>query len=313
MKTGCVLLSLTIVFMATQTILLQSQEFSILKGPYLGQSPPGNTPEVFAPGFISTEKRELNSVFTPDGKEFYFSIQTPGKGYSIWYTREEDNGWIKPRIAPFSSKYSDVDMCISYDGKRMFYGSTRPLKKGGRRPKDFQIWMVEQYENEWGEPKNLGAPVNSGDRALYPTITEDGTLYFQGIFPESFGGRDIYRSRLVNGKYSQPENLGAAINTRYDEGDVLIAPDESFLIVCVGGRSDGYGGGDLYISFRKSDGSWSKTKNMGKTINSEATEYCPMLSPDGKYLFFTSKKTGNGDVYWVDAKIIEELIPEELK
>ena len=98
-------------------------------------------------------------------------------------------------------------------------------------------------------------------------------------------------------KYTKPEKLGDPINTEYVEKVTLISPDESFLIVCVDGRSDGYGGGDLNISFRKSDGSWSKTKNMGKTINSEATEYCPMLSPNGKYFFFTSKKTGNGDIY----------------
>ncbi len=287
--------------------IAQDKQFMDMKGPYLGQPPPGLTPEIFAPGIVSTEKRELNSVFTPDGKEFYFSIQTPGEGYAVWFMRKEEDGWTTRRKAPFNSEYSDVDMCVSCDGKHMFFGSTRPLTTGGPPPGDFQIWVVQRMGDGWDEPKNLGAPVNAGKRSLYPTITREGTLYFQGIFPESFGGRDIYRSRLVNGVYTEPENLGSAINSQYNEGDVLIAPDESFIIVSTGGRPDGYGGGDLYISFRKDDGSWTKVMNMGSRINSSATEYCPMLSPDGKYFFFTSKKTGNGDIYWVSARIIDEL------
>lgn len=288
------------------------EDFPILKSPYLGQKPPGMTPEVFAPGIISTEKSELNSVFTPDGKEFYFTIKEPNKGYTIMYTKQEKNQWLKPKIVPFSGIYSDVDMCISHDGKRMFFCSMRPLRKGGKSPKGIQIWSVARVGNSWGEPKNLGSPVNDGEMSVYPTITRDGTLYFQSRRPGGFGGRDVYRSRYVNGTYQEPENLGNAINSQYNEGDVFIAPDESFLIVCIE-HPDSYGEGDLYISFRKEDGSWTKAKNMGKTINSSAYEYCPMLSPDGKYLFFTSKQTGNGDIYWVDAKIIEIIKTKELK
>ena len=296
------------------TALSQSQEIGYLdiKGPYLGQKLLGMTPEIFAPGIISTDKRELNSVFTPDGKEFYFAIRTAEKGYSIWFTKEEEQGWTKPREVHFNSAYSDVDMCISHDGKRMFFGSNRPLRQGGKKTDDFQIWVVDRIGENWGIPKNLGNPVNSGKRALYPTITRDGTLYFQGIFSDSFGDRDIYRSRLLNGTYQKPENLGPAINTEHGEGDVLIAPDESFIIVNAGDRPDTIGRSDLYISFRKSDGSWTQSKNMGPVINSQGTDYCPMLSPDGKYLFYTSTKTGNGDIYWVDAKIIAALRKEIL-
>ena len=101
--------------------------------------------------------------------------------------------------------------------------------------------------------------------------------------------------------------------------------------------STGFGGVDLFVSFKKEDGSWTKGKNMGADINSSATEYCPTVSPDGKYFFFTSNRkayksysetpltyeekirilnshgNGLGDIYWVDARIIEELKPDELK
>ncbi|MCP4723396.1 MAG: hypothetical protein GY863_00090, partial [bacterium] len=78
-------------------------------------------------------------------------------------------------------------------------------------------------------------------------------------------------------------------------------------------RPGGYGSADLYICFRQSDGTWSDPVNMGANVNSNGYDYCAILSPDEKHLFFSSSRTGNGDVYWVDAKIIEELKPEDIK
>jgi hypothetical protein len=210
-----------------------------------------------------------------------------------------------PQPVRFSSNKSDVDMCITHDGKRMYFGSTRPIK--GKPPEDFKIWYVDRINEGWSEAKYLESPINDGKKALYPTVSLKGTMYFQAIREDSFGSRDIYYSPLVDGIYSQPIHLDESINSVHGEGDVLISPDESFMIVNGNGRPDSYGRGDLYISFRKDDGSWTELKNMGPKINSAATEYCPMLSPDGKYFFFTSSRSGNGDIYWVSAKIIEDL------
>ena len=63
---------------------------------------------------------------------------------------------------------------------------------------------------------------------------------------------------------------------------------------------------NIYI-IRKKDGSWSNTEHMKETFNFFETEYCPMLSPDVKHLFFTSRKSGNRDIYWVDAISIQNL------
>jgi hypothetical protein len=283
----------------------------VLKGPYFGQKPPGMTPEVFTPGFISTDKRELNSVFTPDGKEFYYSIQTPGAGYKIYCTKEIEDGWSIPQPVPFSSDNSDVDMCITHDGKRMYFGSTRPVN--GVKQEDFKIWYVDRIGVGWSEAKYLESPINDGKRALYPTVSKKGTMFFQAIRKDVIGERDIYYSELSNGKYGEPVHLGPEINTRYGEGDVLIAPDETYMIVNCNGRQDSLGRSDLYISFKKKDETWTELTNMGRKINTSETDYCPMLSPDGKYFFYTSTKTGNGDIYWVDARIIEKLKPNKLR
>ena len=72
---------------------------------------------------------------------------------------------------------------------------------------------------------------------------------------------------------------------------------------------------DFYISYQNSNGEWSELKNMGQPINSEYEENCPTLTPDGKYFMFNRRDviTGKGNIFWVDAKIIGELKPDELK
>ncbi len=153
---------------------------------------------------------------------------------------------------------------------------------------------------------HLGAEINSGEHQIYPTVTRDGTLYFQAKREGGYGGTDVYRSRLIDGVYTEPENLGPSINSEANEGDVLISPDESFLVVSVYGRDDSLGSGDLYVSFHNDDDSWTELQNMGEPINSEAIDFCPMLSPDGSYLFFSSARGESTDIYWVDSATIHE-------
>jgi len=303
------LLAVYLIAMGTFTASAQERVFQKPTGPYLGQKPPGLKPVLFAPGFISKEQRELNSVFTHDGKEFYFSIVLPGKGYRMFFTKETDSGWTKPELVPFSSENSDVDMCMAPDGKRMYFGSTRPIH--GVEQKDFKIWYVDRINDGWSEAKILEGPVNQGRKALYPSISRNGTMFFQANRDGGMGASDIYYSKLEDGKYGKVVNAGPAINSRFPEGDVLIAPDESYMIVCGMERLDAIGGGDLYISFKKADGTWGKTKNMGRAINSSSNDYCPVLSPDGKYFFFSSNRGGTDDIYWVDAGVINKLKSSE--
>ena len=123
---------------------------------------------------------------------------------------------------------------------------------------------------------------------------------------EGKGEDDIYRSRLIDGKYQELENLGAPVNTEYPEVDPFISADESYLIFCTD-KPGGFGGYDLYISFRKSDGSWTPPVNMGEGINTTGAEFRPGVSPDQKYFFFTSDRSGAGEIYWVSTDIIQLL------
>ena len=283
------------------------KEFPLLEGEYLGQKKPGLTPGIFAPGIVSTPAVEFDSTFTPEGKEYYFTRYAGNPpNTSIMMVKQENHRWTEPRMASFSSPYNDYDHNISPEGNKIFFCSERPLTGKGD-PKDPDIWMVETIAAGWSEPVNLGPPLNSDSNEFYPSITREGTIYFRSDRPGGFGQGDLYRSKFIDGKYSQPGNLGNTINTDFDELNVFIFPDESCIIWVSRGYPGSYGDGDLYISFRKPDGSWNPAKNMGESINSPQNEYTPILTPDGKFLFFASDKGGNDDIYWVDARVIEKF------
>ncbi len=328
-KAVCVaiFLSLVIVFSGCA----QQNDFPVLKGPYLGQKPPGMTPEIFAPGIVSTGMHEAALVFSPDGKLMSFYIMHLTHGFTAIVFVEQKNGqWTKPQVASFSGKFHDSDAFFSYDSQRLFFNSDRPSENEGKAG-NLDIWVVEREKTGWSEPKNLGTVINSEDVDVNPCVTRNGTLYFASNRAGGRGSHDIYRSLLKNGEYGEPENLGDSINTSNFESSPFVSPDESYIIFNRFTQKKGEVISGLHISFKKSDGSWSKAINMGNVINDLEPAMFAFVSYDGRYLFFTSTKVpylpytgkaltydeiikmfnspqnGSGDIYWVDAKIIEEL------
>ncbi|UCE39904.1 MAG: PD40 domain-containing protein [Candidatus Aminicenantes bacterium] len=291
-------------------------DFPVLKGSYLGQKPPGMTPEIFAPGILNTKNMgAFCSVFSPDGNEFYFVYyerENDSSGGMAWMKRI-NNVWTKPDMLHFNSTDFDNDMCMSSGGEKLIFRSWRTLPNG-EKPKDHSyLWFVERTEDGWSKAK----PLHCGDvpvRTGYPSLAANGNLYFAQRNVEIFG---IYRAKPVNGAYSTPEYVFTAVDSIDTEGDMFVAPDESYLIISCWDHPDniGSGQGDLYITFRKDDGTWTEEINMGELINTQYGENCPQVSPDGKYFFFNryNPDAKEGNIYWVDAKIIENLKPEEMK
>jgi len=288
------------------------QEYLIeLKGPYLGQKPPGNTPEVFAPNIISTDANEGCCCFSKDGNLFLFA--RAGSSLNGILLMNQKNGiWSKPQLAPFSAGKYDWDFMLAPDDKTIFVSSGRPLKKGAQPEREYRIWISEKNQQGWSEPYLLPFPVNTGQHDSYPSVSRTGTLYFFSNRSGGLGEGDIYKSQRENGKYQKVDNLKAPINTKYHEVDPFIALDESYIIFC-SEKPGGFGKADIYVTFHKTDKTWSEPVNLGSWINSSYSEYILYITPDGKYFFFTSNKSGDRDIYWVDANIIYDLKPSYLK
>lgn len=318
MKCKLLLYGLISLFFLLFTFGQNEDNFPILKGSYLGQKPPGMKPEIFAPGIISTSENNetLFCMYMDGDRLFIFTSSTPGAPgqiyYPIYISEVKEGKWTIPSLTTFHSKPCDDNLSLVPDGKTLYFGSRRSRDGKGESPWGFNIWIVKKTTEGFSHPKMLDSPVNSKYYDICPSVTKEGTIYFFSERDNGFGRADIYLSRLVDEKYTSVENLGKPINTENSEIDPFIAPDESYLIYCTKSLQ-GYGGHDLYITFRKLDGTWTKPLNMGKGINSSSYDWIPYVTSDGKYFFFTSNRKGNYDIYWVDAKIIENLKPENLK
>lgn len=282
-------------------------EFPLLKGPYLGQKPPGMTPKIFAPGIISTkDKYELNSVFSPKGDEFYYvisssSLQEKEKGIYFYYLMSSNrvNGvWTKPKRASFFKDKRVTDISLSLDGKRLYFCSEQGGVTDYTGPLD--IWYIERDGDGWSNPVHLDAPINSPASDTQPNFTTDGTMYFSsGRGGKGKGG--LFYARLEDGKYLTAIRMGDAINGGPGfKGNSFVAPDESYVLFKRWGLpKDAKDKTGMYISFKNKDGTWTKAKDTGLGGSLAA------LSHDHKYLFYSNK----ADVYWIDAKIIETFRP----
>lgn len=303
--------------------------------PYLGQKPPGTTPELFAPGILSTGIVEWTPTFSPDGSELVSCVFDDATGLcKLVHMTWADRGWSAPELVPFSSAVNDADPCFSPDGTILLFWSSRPPQPGGAALDHADLWSVARVPGGWGTPRHLGAAVNSPSWEVAPSVAANGNLVFTSYRKDGLGGADLWMSRLVDGAYQPPVNLGDAVNSPANDSEAFVAPNESYLVfTSTRPRPDGRTDMDLYVSFRLPDGAWARAVNLGPDVNTPATEQVPIVSPDGAYLFFSSERRrpldyttnhvtladiraamaapGNGrsDVYWVDASVITRLKP----
>ncbi len=289
-------------------------EIPDLTGPYLGQKLPGTSPEIFAPGIIGTNNYEGCSAFLNEESVFVFNRSTHGEsniGYiPILEIQMKNEMWTGPKPVSFQNGQNDDNFTISPDGKTLYFQSNRSTDDSGMLSEHSNIWRTTLNSDGWSEPEYVRTV---GDEPLvggYPSITRDGTLYFMSSVREGYGDLDIFRSRSINGKYPEVENIGNVINSEFRELDSFIAPDESYLIFC-SNRPGSKGEYDLYIAYRNADDTWTEPINMGDSINvsSAYSVTRPSVTPDGKYFFFVRHFEGRDDIYWVNTDFIERLRP----
>lgn len=277
---------------------------------FLGQVRPGTIPEQFAPDVIRLDGAIHGSIaFRPDGSEIYWTLHPSDyieKPSQIMYVRKTDDGWTSPAVAPFCDENGAGEISISPAGDRLYFTSRRPLPEawgpppqpGSREWAVGKIWFVERLGDRWGEPQILEKDINHDLNGVSSTIT--GTLYSSGV----------RRIRKTVDGWGPVEWLGPPLDItkpggQFKGGHPYIAPDESFIIF----NADwpGHRGSGVFVSFRDSTDSWSRPINVLAEMGIERSGSVPVLSPDGKYLFYFM---GEG-FWWVSAKVIEELKPKE--
>ena len=309
MKNG--LLTFCFFILIVTNLFSQQTDFPKLTGLHLGQKPPGMTPEIFAPGIVSIEDgKEYKPTISPDGTEIFFIRRTPNKRNDcIWHSKLENGVLCTPKIAPFAYRCFEGQPCFSPDGQKLYYLSCRPLSGESELNQMPNLWCVEKTEDGWGEPVFVAGAINEHHPAQI-SFTSGGTAYFV-----SNTQRKIFYSVKENEIYCKASLLEGGVNNLEPVGHPTISPDESYIIVDRIYKVNEKLVSDMLISFRNYDNQWTEPVSMKNVMNMLETDIyaAPRITYDGKYLFFEKydPQTDKGDIYWVDAKIIEELRPKE--
>ncbi len=268
---------------------------------YLGQAPPSDTPKIFAPGVLTDSGAFVMGrvAFSQDGKEFYYTQNDSwesGEHARLKMIRFADHHWGKPEIV--AEQF--LSPTLSMDGSVLYM----------RKADMHNVWESRRNGDGWSAPTMLMNPTY-GVYDYMPTLS--GNAYVgSDPDPEDVKNGSTYVFSLLtisNGKMSV-KSLGRPLNEPGFNGDLYIAPDESYMIVSA--KETPTYQSELYISFRKPDSTWTAPVSLGPKINDGlAHRWGQYVTADGKYLFY-SRGTSEKDcaIYWVRLdKLLQTLRP----
>jgi hypothetical protein len=255
----------------------------------MGQEPPGLTPKVFAPGIISLSNRFEDSIcLSKDGRECYFTVRNSAwTVYQIYETHYSNGQWTTPAVASFSDGQS-LNPGLADNDQSLYFG-----RYG-------HIWKARRVGQGWSQPEAVPAPISSAQNDWSCCISSLGNAWICSWRTGGVGQCDLWRVTSTNGQFTEATDL-RSLNTSASDCSPVPGPNEDYVI-WQSGRPGGFGGADLYVSLPDGKGGWTTPRNLGATINSSGNETAPSLSPDQKYLFFSSDRQGTSDIYWLSVK-----------
>lgn len=273
----------------------QPKESAATTSLYMGETPPTTEAIIFAPGKVSIEGRyEYAMSIHPEGSRLLFSVEIPEEGASVHSSWIQDGSWTIPQPMNLTDggRKSEMEAFFAPDGARIFFA---PYSKG----MDVRIWSAEVTPDGFHNPQPLGGPV-AADPSFYPVSATDGSLYYTNL-----AKRQIYRAIMENGGITSAEPAGLELG-----GHAFPSPDGSFMVLD-SASLDSEGQRDIFVAFRNDDGTWGSPRPLGPTVNTEFSETCPSLSPDGRYLFFSRYNEPDeiSNIYWVSSEVIDLLAP----
>lgn len=257
---------------------------------------------VFAPhnlgdGINSAESEYFPSM-TIDGKQMIFTRRLRAASEDFFSSTRKDTGWslATPLPGKINTPQNEGAQMISQDGQWLvFAGTNRADSWGG-----FDIYISYLTPTGWSDPVNMGSHINTESWESQPCLSPDKRdLYFASRKPGGLGGSDIYVSHLVNGKWSEAENLGPQVNTAGDEQCPFMHADNQTLYF-TSNTWPGYGDDDLFYTRKGPGGAWSNPVNLGYPINTINREGTLFIASDGKTAYYASDRSdsrGGLDIY----------------
>ncbi|MBC7921754.1 MAG: PD40 domain-containing protein [Ferruginibacter sp.] len=224
----------------------------------------------------------------------------------ILIAQKEADAWGAPRSIGLNTKSNIGSVGLSPDGQRLL------LYVGGRNANNGDLFISQLTGRQWGAPVKLNGKVNSSYQENSGSVTPDEkTLYFSSNRPGGLGGYDVYRAtKNDRGEWDHVVNLGAPVNSRYDEDAPFIHPDRKTLYFSANGRNS-MGGNDVFRSVYE-NGTWSVPSNLGYPINTVHNDYFFVLSADGKKGYFSSNRPGGQggqDLYFLGIPEEQGIVP----
>ncbi len=304
--------TLNLLLFAVLGLYSQQDDFPLLQGKYLGQEEPGIIPELFAPGIVSVYQGvHGNIVFTSDFSEAAWHPNYKVNGRSLIFIMKYRNGkWEKPEEFFPEDGHNYSEPFYSNDGKRLYYLSG--IEGASGNAENEKIYFVERKATGWGDPELLSPDLPTFHWQF--SLDKMNNVYFGGKSDDRKS--EIFFSQLKNGEYLAPERLPETINSESPEFSPFISPDNSYLVfVRLIEQQNGPPKTNLFVSFKDKTGNWTKAQNLSPSLTIPEKSPiemmgAPRITPDGQYLFFCLFNGKGHMVYWVPAKVIEELRPE---
>lgn len=245
---------------------------------------------LFGENVISTPLHERDLAISPEGNQLIFTLCDYKQNKRCLVVLNKENGnWKDAEILKISGKYQDIEPFYYNNGNRLYFASNRPIYNDKTRD-DYNIWFSDYINGNWSEPVALDSIINTRNDEFFPSLSNKGNLFFTATRDHGMGREDIFMSEFVDGKFQSPKPLPVEINSPLFEFNAYINPDENLIIFSSFGRSDGFGGGDLYISRKDNEGKWTQSKNLGGLINSDKLDYSPFVDWNSRNFYFTSER-----------------------
>lgn len=272
---------------------------------------------------INSRNSEINPIVSADGKFLYYvandnPANIGGSGQDVWVsTKVNDTTWAKAKNLgpPINNLANNGVVSVSPDNNTLYING---VYKGNGKPKlkDLGFSYSKKTSAGWGIPKKINIK-NYYNMSEYQEACfgpNNKTMIFTAQRKDSYGGNDMYVSFMIDkDNWSEPKNLGATINTDFDEASPFLAADGKTLYFSTNGRA-GYGDMDIFVSKRLDDSwtNWSTPLNLGPSINTRSFDAYFTVAAKGDYAYYVTSNDTYGEEDIIRIELSKETKPEEV-